>query len=346
MASVLPPDSIVCSGSEDIPTQSGTLLGVVLAIANVFFNSSSFVIKKYGLGKLSMKYDSIQLRFLLDPVWLSGAALGTLGDVAQGLALQFTSSTLVVALGMANGLVTAVLMVTVLNEPTSVLVVSVCLLTVAGTVLMVLGVPSEMEPMTAMELELFLMQTGFLVYALLMGIAMALAAGLIWQSKGNDCILVHIFISSCSSVPYTIAVKAIVMTVAEIGGIFSPRTAVWILVVMVSFVTHVIFLNKGLEYFDPVRISQLSSCFLNLCFTTTMMVLSRSWLELTPYHGMLLLFGMFDIAIALAAFVIFQDDHHRSDASVKIALRILFRGTRLGPQPTIRRVGKERRRST
>ncbi|KAK8756433.1 hypothetical protein V5799_000865 [Amblyomma americanum] len=70
---------------EDVEAQSGTLLGLVLAFANVFFNASSFVIKKHALRRL---------------------VEGSSADVAQGLALQFTSSTAVVAIGMGNGLVT------------------------------------------------------------------------------------------------------------------------------------------------------------------------------------------------------------------------------------------------
>lgn len=54
----------------------------------------------------------------------------------------------------------ALLTATLLHEPSSVLVVSCCLLTIVGTLLMVLGVPSEMEPTTALELELYLVQTG------------------------------------------------------------------------------------------------------------------------------------------------------------------------------------------
>ncbi|XP_065286307.1 uncharacterized protein [Dermacentor albipictus] len=271
-------------------------------------------------------HGGLQLRFLFDPVWLVGAMLGSSADVAQGLALQFTSSTLVVAIGMGNGLVTAVLTATLLREPTSLLVVSSCILTIVGTVLMVLGVPAEMEPMTAMELELYLAQTGFLVYVLLMAGLLALCAGLLLHARGDQCILVNICISALASVPYTIAVKAIVMTVSELGELVSVRTAAWFVVVVVSFFAHVIFLNKGLVQFDPVRISQLSSCFLHLSFTATMMLLSQSWQEATPYHVFLLMLGVADVSFALFAFVLFQEDHQRSDTAVQIALRLLIAG--------------------
>ncbi|KAL1431418.1 hypothetical protein MTO96_014268 [Rhipicephalus appendiculatus] len=327
---------------DDVQAQSGTLLGLVLAFANVFFNASSFVIKKHALRRLVEDderksevhhHGGLKLRFLLDPEWLVGAMLGSSADVAQGLALQFTSSTAVVAIGMANGLVTALLTATLLRETTSVLVVSACLLTIVGTVLMVLGVPAEMEPMTAMELELYLVQTGFLVYVLLMAGLVVLCSGLLSHARGGQCILVNICISALSSVPYTIAVKAIVMTVSEAGHLVSLRTVAWFVVVVVSFFAHVIFLNKGLVQFDPVRISQLSSCFLHLSFTATMMLLSQSWQEATPYHVFLLMLGVADVSFALLAFVIFQDDHQRSDTAVRIALRLLIAGSRRRTQP-------------
>ncbi|KAH7954085.1 hypothetical protein HPB49_015435 [Dermacentor silvarum] len=359
---------VICWSSgapEDVQAQSGTYLGLVLAFANVFFNASSFVIKKHALRRLVEGDESdvisphggLQLRFLLDPVWLVGAMLGSSGDVAQGLALQFTSSTLVVAIGMGNGLVTAVLTATLLREPTSLLVVSSCILTIVGTVLMVLGVPAEMEPMTAMELELYLAQTGFLVYALLMAGLLALCAGLLLHARGDQCILVNICISALASVPYTIAVKAIVMTVSELGELVSVRTAAWFVVVVVSFFAHVIFLNKGLVQFDPVRISQLSSCFLHLSFTATMMLLSQSWQEATPYHVFLLMLGVADVSFALFAFMLFQDDHQRSDTAVQIALRLLIAGSRakgrtqprspspVAPRPRRILASKRRRRS-
>lgn len=359
---------VICWSSgapEDVQAQSGTYLGLVLAFANVFFNASSFVIKKHALRRLVegdehdviSPHGGLQLRFLLDPVWLVGAMLGSSGDVAQGLALQFTSSTLVVAIGMGNGLVTAVLTATLLREPTSLLVVSSCILTIVGTVLMVLGVPAEMEPMTAMELELYLAQTGFLVYALLMAGLLALCAGLLLHARGDQCILVNICISALASVPYTIAVKAIVMTVSELGELVSVRTAAWFVVVVVSFFAHVIFLNKGLVQFDPVRISQLSSCFLHLSFTATMMLLSQSWQEATPYHVFLLMLGVADVSFALFAFMLFQDDHQRSDTAVQIALRLLIAGSRakgrtqprspspVAPRPRRILASKRRRRS-
>ncbi|KAG0444988.1 hypothetical protein HPB47_005963 [Ixodes persulcatus] len=304
-------DRVICwAGGSDVQAQSGTLLGLVLAFANVFFNASSFVLKKYALRRLhrsgSGGLGGFELGCLLDPVWLLGATLGSSADVAQGLALQFTSSTAVVAIGMANGLVTALLTATLLHEPSSVLVVSCCLLTIVGTLLMVLGVPSEMEPTTALELELYLVQTGFLVYALLVGVVLVLAAGLVSQGGGRRCILLNICVSAWASVPYTIAVKAIVMTVSEVGRLVSLRTAAWFVVVLVSFLAHVIFLNKSLEHFDPVRISQLSSCLLQLSMTATMMLLSRSWQEATPYHALLLLLAVGDVAFALLGFVLFQ----------------------------------------
>ncbi|KAH8024931.1 hypothetical protein HPB51_002345 [Rhipicephalus microplus] len=202
---------------------------------------------------------------------------------------------------------------TLLRETTSVLVVCACLLTIVGTVLMVLGVPAEMEPMTAIELELYLVQTvslkrrrkgslgpraiGFLVYALLMVGLVVLCSGLLSHARGGQCILVNICISALSSVPYTIAVKAIVMTVSEVGQLVTVRTVAWFVVVVVSFFAHVIFLNKGLVQFDPVRISQLSSCFLHLSFTATMMLLSQSWQEATPYHVFLLMLGVADCVL-------------------------------------------------
>lgn len=344
---------VICWASgapEDVQEQSGTLLGLVLAFANVFFNACSFVIKKLALRRLVEGEDpdvnvhgGLKLRFLLDPLWLLGAMLGSSGDVAQGLALQFTSSTAVVAIGMGNGLVTALLTATLLREPTSVLVVSACLLTIVGTVLMVLGVPAEMEPLTAMELEVYLMQTGFLVYALLMIVLLVLGAGVLSQARGGQCILVNICISACASVPYTIAVKAIVMTVSEFGRLVSLRTTAWFVVVIVSFFAHVIFLNKGLVQFDPVRISQLSSCFLHLSFTATMMLLSRSWQEATPYHVFLLLLGVADVAFALLAFFLFQDDHQRSDAAVRVALRMLLSSGRAAQTASATAVAMPRR---
>ncbi|KAH7967796.1 hypothetical protein HPB52_002546 [Rhipicephalus sanguineus] len=309
-------ERVICWASgaaDDVQAQSGTLLGLVLAFANVFFNASSFVIKKHALRRLGEGFSA---------------------DVAQNLALQFASSTAVVAIGMANGLVTALLTATLLRQTTSVLVVCACLLTIVGTVLMVLGVPAEMEPMTVMELELYLVQTGFLVYVLLMAGLLVLCTGLLSHARGGQCILVNICISALSSVPYTIAVKAILMTVSEVGQLVSVRTVAWFVVVVVSFCAHVIFLNKGLEQFDPVRISQLSSCFLHLSFTATMMLLSQSWQEATPYHVFLLMLGVADVSFALLAFVIFQDDHQRSDTAVRIALRLLITaGSRRRAQP-------------
>ncbi|CAN8005964.1 unnamed protein product [Ixodes hexagonus] len=348
-------DRVICwAGSSDVQAQSGTLLGLVLAFANVFFNASSFVLKKHALRRLHHSecppdhgnpyrdadgHGGFELGCLWDPLWLLGATLGGSADVAQGLALQFTSSTAVVAIGMANGLVTALLTATLLHEPSSVLVVSCCLLTIVGTLLMVLGVPSEMEPTTALELELYLVQTGFVVYALLVGVVLVLAAGLVSQGGGRRCILLNICVSSWASVPYTIAVKAIVMTVSEVGRLVSLRTAAWFVVVLVSFLAHVIFLNKSLEHFDPVRISQLSSCLLQLGMTATMMLLSRSWQEATLYQALLLLLAVGDVAFALLGFVVFQaspppgpgdEDQQRSDAAVRVALRLLFTSNRLG----------------
>lgn len=185
-------------------------------------------------------------------------------------------------------------------------------------------------------------------------VLLVLGAGVLSQARGGQCILVNICISACASVPYTIAVKAIVMTVSEFGRLVSLRTTAWFVVVVVSFFAHVIFLNKGLVQFDPVRISQLSSCFLHLSFTATMMLLSRSWQEATPYHVFLLMLGVADVAFALLAFFIFQDDHQRSDAAVRVALRMLLSsgGSSRGQPPASsstavtmpRRIVKGRRR--
>ncbi|XP_040359837.1 uncharacterized protein LOC121048050 [Ixodes scapularis] len=222
-------DRVICwAGGSDVQAQSGTLLGLVLAFANVFFNASSFVLKKYALRRLHLS---------------------------------------------------------------------------------------------------------FVVYALLVGVVLVLAAGLVSQGGGRRCILLNICVSAWASVPYTIAVKAIVMTVSEVGRLVSLRTAAWFVVVLVSFLAHVIFLNKSLEHFDPVRISQLSSCLLQLSMTATMMLLSRSWQEATPYHALLLLLAVGDVAFALLGFVLFQEDQQRSDAAVRVALRLLFTSNRLGRTP-------------
>ncbi|CAN8032261.1 unnamed protein product [Ixodes persulcatus] len=330
-------DRVICwAGGSDVQAQSGTLLGLVLAFANVFFNASSFVLKKYALRRLHRSNppvvpsrDVITLRTTSLMVFVISIV-----EACKHCALKPALPT--------PSKLKALLTATLLHEPSSVLVVSCCLLTIVGTLLMVLGVPSEMEPTTALELELYLVQTGFLVYALLVGVVLVLAAGLVSQGGGRRCILLNICVSAWASVPYTIAVKAIVMTVSEVGRLVSLRTAAWFVVVLVSFLAHVIFLNKSLEHFDPVRISQLSSCLLQLSMTATMMLLSRSWQEATPYHALLLLLAVGDVAFALLGFVLFQagllldragEDQQRSDAAVRVALRLLFTSNRLGRAP-------------
>jgi hypothetical protein len=146
---------------------SENMRGVTLALLSSLFIGVSFIIKKKGLlaaGQTGLRAREGGYAYLLQPLWWVGMATMVGGEFANLAAYAYAPAIVVTPLGASTIIVSTILARCFLGESMHVCGVFACVLTVFGSVVLVLHAPNE-APLTSVEqIWKLATQPQFLVY--------------------------------------------------------------------------------------------------------------------------------------------------------------------------------------
>lgn len=142
-------------------------IGLSLAMSSSLFIGTSFILKKKGLLRLSVRAGSGGFGYLKEWMWWGGLLLMGIGEGANFAAYAFAPATLVTPLGALSVLVSAILASRWLNERLNLLGKVGCFICILGSTVLVMHSPKEQELQTMEELSEKLRDIAFIVYAFL-----------------------------------------------------------------------------------------------------------------------------------------------------------------------------------
>jgi len=284
-------------------------IGLTLAISSTIFIGASFIVKKIALQRLAasgVRASDGGYAYLYDWVWWCGMLSMGIGEGANFLAYAFAPATIVTPLGALSIIVSSVLGSIYLSEKLNLHGKIGSVLTILGSVVMVISSPKSPEVTTLMELEIATVRPIFLLYVV---VAVTMSLYLIFvvePQHGRNNIFVYIGICSIIGGFSVSCVKGVGVMVRQflatgddhLNIFVEPFAYVLVLALLVSITTQLNYLNRSLDVFDASMVTPIYYVTFTTSVLTCSTILFGEWDMLErPTDGVVLLAGFFVIVV-------------------------------------------------
>lgn len=280
--------------SEPVHTYQSILAGCLLAVGGNLLISISLNVQKYS----HMKNEALQLanqrHYTKDPFWWVGLALMVLGEIGNFSAYGFAPASLVAPLGSTTVIANMILAVIFLHEKLRPEDLFGCALAVVGAFLLVNFSSKKDLVLSADELFNSLTHAGFLVYITIVVIALVVLFLLLYKFK-VDSVLVLLLITSFLATFTVITAKAcsglIQITFGGKSQLGHPIFYVMAVVMAVSAVTQVKYLNQAMKLFDATVVVPTYFVFFTISAIISGIVFYREFWGMSALSIFMFLFG-------------------------------------------------------
>lgn len=229
-------------------------IGLALAMSSSLFIGTSFILKKKGLLKLSVRAGNGGFGYLKEWMWWGGLVLMGIGEAANFVAYAFAPATLVTPLGALSVLVSAILASRWLNEKLNLLGKVGCLICILGSTIVVIHSPKEQDLKTMQELAEKLHDSAFIIYALVIVTGASVLIFFVSPRYGQTNPLVYITITGTIGSLSVMGCKglgvAIKQTVAGDSQLTNLLTWLIVAFVIVFITVQMVYLNRALDVFN------------------------------------------------------------------------------------------------
>ncbi|XP_051834758.1 magnesium transporter NIPA4 [Antechinus flavipes] len=273
------------SWQEKVKKNYGFFIGVGLAVFSSFLIGSSVILKKKGLIRLVDKGATRAVDggfgYLKDKMWWAGFVTMGLGEAANFGAYIFAPATVVTPLGALSVLISAMMSSYFLGERLNLLGKLGCMISIAGSSVMVIHAPEEEKIKTMNEMASKLKDTGFIVFAVILVVSTLVFIFIIAPRYGQKNILIYIIICSMMGSFSVCAVKG--MGIA-IKGFFQgqpvlhhPLTYCVGVILATSIPIQVNFLNRALDIFNTSLVFPIYYVTFTSMVVTSSIILFKEW---------------------------------------------------------------------
>nr|XP_002749085.3 magnesium transporter NIPA1 [Callithrix jacchus] len=285
------------------PSPAAVSLGLGVAVVSSLVNGSTFVLQKKGIVRAKRRGTS----YLTDVVWWAGTIAMAVGQIGNFLAYTAVPTVLVTPLGALGVPFGSILASYLLKEKLNILGKLGCLLSCAGSVVLIIHSPKSESVTTQAELEEKLTNPVFVGYLCIVLLMLLLL--IFWIAPAHGPTNIMVYISICSllgsfTVPST---KGIGLAAQDIlhNNPSSQRALCLCLVLLAvlgcSIIVQFRYINKALECFD----SSVFGAIYYVVFTTLVLlasaILFREWsnVGLVDFLGMACGFTTVSVGIVL-----------------------------------------------
>ncbi|KAF9566520.1 DUF803-domain-containing protein [Agrocybe pediades] len=244
-------------------------VGLLLALTGNAGIGLSFIITKKGLNDAGARATygaqaSDNLSYLKNPIWWAGMV-----TIANFAAYTFAPPILVTPLGAVSVIVGAVLASFLLGEELGHLGRIACTLCLLGSLIIVLHAPEDRPVETVDEILHYAIQPGFLMYCLTVLVVTLVLIYNVVPKKGRSNPMIYVSICSLVGSVSVMFIKgfgvAVKLTFAGNNQFTHPSTYVFMIIVGVSIMVQMHYLNKALDTFstnvvNPLYYVGFSSC--------------------------------------------------------------------------------------
>lgn len=257
------------------------IIGLALAIFSSSIIGTSFIFKKKGLLRLSVRAGVGGFGYFKEWYWWAGFLLMSIGEITNFIAFTFAPASLITPLGALSVLVSSFLASRYLKEKLNILGKVGCLICVLGTILIVLHAPKENELRTMHELALRLEEPGFIIYGLSVLLTSMFLILYVSPRYGQSNPLVYITITGGMGSLSVMACKGLGTAIRQTleGDEQASNWLTWVMVACIAFFISVqmIYLNRALDVFNTAIVTPLLYVVFTGCVLIASAILFKEW---------------------------------------------------------------------
>ncbi|CAF1175530.1 unnamed protein product [Adineta steineri] len=264
-------------------------IGISLALASSLFIGTSFILKKKGLLQLAVYNGAVRagsggFGYLREFQWWVGLAIMGLGEFCNFAAYGFAPASVVTPLGALSVLVSALLAVRFLGEKLNILSKIGCLLTISGSIVIIIHAPKESEVNSLLDFANKIKTREFIMFSTLT--CLSIACLIVHYGPRLGSKHVHIYILICSLLgAFTVtACKGLGIGLKEIYNhqytYSKVLTFSCAIVIICCILVQMIYLNRALDLFSTPIVTTVYYVLFTTCVLITSGILFREWEKL------------------------------------------------------------------
>ncbi|XP_048388818.1 magnesium transporter NIPA1 isoform X1 [Stegostoma tigrinum] len=284
-------------------------LGLGIALLASLVNGSTFVLQRKGI----LRAERRGVSYLTELAWWSGTVGMGLGQIGNFFAYNTAPAALVTPLGALGVPFGSLLASYMLQEKLNLLGKLGCLLSCAGSIVLLIHAPTTENVTSRLQLEEKLADPVFLGYICIIFALLILLIFWIAPSHGSTNILVYIGICSLLG-SFTVPSSKGIGLVAQDAFSDNPssRRALCLFVILLvtlvfSILIQFIYINKALQYFD----SSIFSAIYYVVFTTLVIlasaILFREWSDVGFVDFLGMLSGFITVSVGIILLQVFKE---------------------------------------
>jgi len=238
-------------------TSNQAIVGAIISVCGNLLISVSLNLQKYAHMRIQAQGDS-KGSYMKNKLWWLGLSLTVIGEIGNFVAYMFAPAALVAPLGTVTVISNAIIAPCVLKEKFRYRDVAGVLLALIGATLIIIFSPDSEKDMTSTELAEALIQPAFLIYAsiiILLGIA---AFAYLRKHPDNKYLVVPLLLSTVFGSFTVLSVKAVSMLLRQSfagdNQFTHPFVYIAVVVLVVTAITQVKFLNEAMIHFDATAV--------------------------------------------------------------------------------------------
>ncbi|UJR33922.1 hypothetical protein I4U23_021341 [Adineta vaga] len=261
-------------------------IGISLALLSSLFIGSSFILKKKGLLKLTNHIGSVRagsggFGYLYEIQWWAGLISMGIGEACNFAAYGFAPASVVTPLGALSVLVSALMAVRFLNENLSTLGKIGCLLTISGSIILVIHAPKDNDVNSLLDFSERIGSAEFLFFSLFTCGVILLLIFHYAPRLGTQYVSIYILICSLLGAFTVTACKGLATGLKEFYT-HKHTYSIWLtffcaITIIACIFIQMVYLNKALDIFSTPIVTTVYYVLFTTCVLITSGILFREW---------------------------------------------------------------------
>ncbi|XP_072333343.1 magnesium transporter NIPA1 isoform X2 [Scyliorhinus torazame] len=292
------------------PEQSaGASLGLSLALLSSLVNGCTFVLQRKGI----LRAESRGASYLTELAWWSGTVGMGLAQIGNFLAYNTAPAALVTPLGALGVPFGSLLASYMLQEKLNLLGKLGCLLSCAGSIVLLIHAPKTENITSSVQLEEKLANPVFLGYTCIILALLIVLIFWIAPSHGSTNVLVYIGICSLLG-SFTVPSSKGIGLAAQDAFSDDPSSqralflfAILLVTLICSILIQFMYINKALQYFDSSIFSAIYYVVFTVLVILASAILFREWNDVGFVDFLGMLCGFITVSVGITLLQVFKE---------------------------------------
>ncbi|XP_078401259.1 magnesium transporter NIPA1 [Cetorhinus maximus] len=292
------------------PEQSaGTSLGLSIALLSSLVNGSTLVLQRKGI----LQAESRGASYLTELAWWSGTVGMGLAQIGNLIAYNTAPAALVTPLGALGVPFGSLLASYMLQEKLNLLGKLGCLLSCAGSIILLIHAPRTESVTSSVQLEEKLADPVFLGYTCIILALLILLIFWIAPSHGSTNVLVYISICSLLGSFTVPSCKGIGLAAQDAfsGDPSSQRALCLFVILLVTLICSILiqfmYINKALQYFDSSIFGAVYYVVFTVLVILASAILFREWSDVGFVDFLGMLCGFITVSVGIILLQVFKE---------------------------------------